>query len=186
MTKIKIKNMVCPRCIMVVTQCIRSLGLHPTLVELGSAETQEQLTPQALTALADSLHQCGFEVIDHTPQATVEQIKQCLIAAVSQRPADHRPLSAIVAQACDDDYATLSRTFSTTEGRTIESYFIALRTERIKELLSYKRQSIKEIAYDMGFSSVAHLSRQFKQVTGQTPTQFQQTGLPSRRPLCEV
>lgn len=178
--------MVCPRCIMVVKERLQSLNLHPKAVELGYAETEETLSEAQLAAVTSELRRYGFDVLSQAEEAVVEQVKQSLVAAVSRTPADNRPLSLIVSEHTSADYPTISRTFSAAEGRTIESYFITLRIERIKELLSYGELSIKEIAYKMGFSSVAHLSRQFKQTTGVTPTEYRQTNLPQRIPLSEV
>lgn len=182
--KIVIKNMVCDRCISSVSRLCADISLAVRKVELGSVDFVDPLSDEQMAALRAGLEAMGFEVLDDPDAEMVERIKRELIAiARSDEPLTVK-LSVALSQRIGVNFRTLSRLFSEAEGRTIENYFILQKIERVKELMAYGRQSLSEIAYQCGYSSVAHLSRQFRQITGLTPTQFRSAV--SRKPLDKI
>ncbi len=179
-----IKNMVCSRCIMVVKNELIKLNLHPTNVELGEVTIAEEITAFEKERLNDVLVSYGFELIDDKRSKLIEKIKNEIVKLVhgdnlqlKTNFSDH--ISNLLAH----DYNYLSNLFSAVEGTTIEQYFIAQKIERVKELLVYDELSLGEISLFMNYSSVAHLSRQFKKTTGLTPSHFKQIGHKKRQPL---
>lgn len=186
-TKLYIKNMVCDRCKMAVRGELDALRLTPLNVELGYAEFAENLTPELRSELSARLTRLGFEILDDKRSQIIEQIKKEVIRTVHAEEnqlktnfSDH--LSSVL----NRDYNSLSKLFSEVEGVTIEKYLIQQKVERIKELLVYNELSLSEIAFKLGYSSVAHLSNQFKKVTGLTPSFFKTMPLQERKPLDQV
>jgi len=177
MTELFIKNMVCDRCRMVVGQELERLGLHVTSVQLGAAQILEKLDKQQREGLAENLSKLGFELLDDARSKNVEQIKKIIIQKIHH--SEYLDIkvnwSALLADELHQDYKHLSGLFSTVEGITLEQYIIQQKIERVKELLFYDELNLSEISYKLGYSSVAHLSAQFKKVTGQTPSQFKAT-----------
>ncbi len=167
--------MVCSRCKMVVKDELIKFGLHPSAVELGEVIVKEDLNETQKKNLNSTLLSFGFELIDDKKSRIIEKIKNAIVELVhyseEQLPTK---LSEHISQQLHHDYNYLSNLFSEVEGTTIERYFITQRIERVKELLAYDELSLSEIAVKMNYSSVAHLSRQFKQVTGFTPSGFKQ------------
>lgn len=182
-----IKNMVCDRCIMVVTQVLEQLGLAPVSVVLGRAELPEPLPDSLREKTAAALAALGFELIDDPQHRIVEQVKRLIIELVHRKNGHlNVNLSQYLAAECRHDYSALSRLFSEIQGTTIEKYFIAQKIERTKELLDYGEMTLGEIADRLGYSSTAHLSAQFKAHTGITPRQYRQQGGRTRIPLDKV
>ena len=182
-----IKHMVCDRCIMAVTKVLERLGLTPVSVVLGRAELPEAPTESQKEEIRKSLEALGFELIDDPRIRIVEQVKNLIIEWVhrsGRRP--HVNLSQYLASECRHDYSTLSKLFSETQGTTIEKYCIAQKIERAKELLGYGELSLGEIAEHLDYSSTAHLSAQFKTLTGLTPRQYKQQKSLPRIPLDKV
>lgn len=180
--KLLIKNMVCPRCISAAKDILVSEGLTVKSISLGEAEIEEALIDEQRTSLAGKLHDIGFELLDDPRSLLVEQIR----IAVQQwvRMNEERPkLSDYLSHHLNKDYSTLSKLFSEVRGVTIERFSIQHRIEYAKELLCYSQQSTSEIAYRLGYSSPAHLSSQFKQVTGMTPKNFRELETHNRIPL---
>jgi AraC-like DNA-binding protein len=179
-----IKNMVCSRCIMVVKDELLKFGLHPVAVELGEVKIDDELTPEQKIRLNEKLVSFGFELIDDKKSKLIEKIKNEIIRQVY---GDNQQLkinfSDHISSLLAHDYNYLSNLFSAVEGTTIEQYFIAQKIERVKELLVYDELSLSEISLLMNYSSVAHLSRQFKKTTGLTPSHFKQIGSKKRRPI---
>ena len=177
MTELFIKNMVCDRCRMVVGQELERLGLHVTSVQLGAAQILEKLDKQQREGLAENLSKLGFELLDDARSKNVEQIKKIIIQKIHH--SEYLDIkvnwSALLADELHQDYKHLSGLFSTVVGITLEQYIIQQKIERVKELLFYDELNLGEISYKLGYSSVAHLSAQFKKVTGQTPSQFKAT-----------
>lgn len=167
-----IKNMVCPRCIMVVTDILRKMGLQPQEVCLGRADLALTPSSEQLKQLEAELQSVGFELMHDNLSKTVDAIKLQVHHFILNPYSTSQPLSVVLAEKLGIDYNTLSRTFSAQEGRTIESYTIGLRIERAKELMLHSDKNMKQIAFDLGYSSIAHFSRQFKQITGKTPTAY--------------
>lgn len=179
--------MVCARCKMVVTRELEQLGFRVLHMELGEAEVDGDLTLDDRRQIDDRLKQFGFELIDDKRSRIIERIKTIVVDLVHHKDGElHANLSAILSESLHHDYNYLSNLFSAVEGTTIEKYFIAQKIERVKELLIYDELSLSEIAFRLNYSSVAHLSSQFKKVTGMTPSHFKQVRSAGRIPLDEV
>ncbi len=158
---------------MVVKSQLENKGLHPLSVNLGEVEIEEDLLKDQLSQLDTSLRSLGFELIDDKKSQTIEKIKNTIVALVHHSGNDLKTnLSAFITSQIHQDYSYLSNLFSEVEGTTIEKYFISQRIERVKELIVYDELTLSEIAYQLGYSSVAYLSNQFKKVTGFTPSYF--------------
>mgnify|MGYP000042658439 CR=1 FL=1 len=186
--KIYIKNMVCDRCIRAVVDLLDDLNIAHEAVILGEVELKKELTTAQKVHLQARLSDLGFELIDDRKSQLIEQIKVLLVQQVQNSEGEPREnLSDYLTQNLHHDYSYLSNFFSAVEGITIEKYFIALKIEKAKELLVYGELSLSEIAYRMGYSSVAHLSSQFKKVTRLTPSRFKQIKSAAKRvPIDEV
>lgn len=182
-----IKNMVCDRCIKSVTNILCSLAILHKSVKLGEVTITTSLLPELKISLKQKLEEDGFELIDDKKSKLIEQIKKLLVTVLQDEMEGKKfKLSAFLGDSLHHDYSYLSNLFSSTEGKTIENYFINLKVEKIKELLVYDELSISEIAYKMGYSSSAHLSNQFKQVTGLTPFYFKSMGSAKRKSLSAI
>ena len=171
--KLYIKNMVCNRCIMTVEKDLQDVDIPFSIVRLGEVELQETLNLKHKIKLSRLLEEQGFELLEDKNAALIERIKTLIIEMVHY--SDSQPktnYSVYIADQIHHDYSYLSSLFSSVTGVTIEKFIIAQKIERIKELLYYDELSISEISYQMGYSSVAHLSNQFKKVTGMNPTEF--------------
>lgn len=181
--KLYIKNMVCDRCILVVSNLLHEFKLQPVSVQLGEIELGDtELSPDVIALLSDSLAALGFERINDKKSQLIESIKTLLIQLVQHSDGEARPkLSDYLSKSLHHDYHHLSHLFSGVEGITIEQYLINQKIEKTKELLVYDEQSLTEIAYRLGYSSAAHLSGQFKKVTGMSPSQFRQMRDTSQR-----
>lgn len=180
--KLYIKNMVCERCKMAVENLLLSTQYTPVKVELGEVEIKEDLTPSQMNSLTEKLQSLGFEILDNQKSKTVDKIKTVLIELVQNHNAYlETPLSVYITEKIGQDYQSLSQLFSQLESTTIEQYFICLKIEKVKELLVYDELTLKEITFLLHYSSVAHLSKQFKKVTGLTPTHFKTTGSQRRK-----
>ncbi|HIW97401.1 MAG TPA: helix-turn-helix domain-containing protein [Candidatus Tidjanibacter gallistercoris] len=183
---IYIKNMVCDRCVMAVRSLLAELGLEAVAVRLGSAELARPLAGEERTALEGALRRLGFELIDSRRERLAEQVRTSIIELV-HRDGDgrHANLSDYLSERLHHDYDYISGIFSDVAGTTVEKYFIAQRIERVKELLAYDELSLSQIAEMLDYSSVAHLSAQFKKVTGVSPSRFKRSG-GGRLPLDKV
>ena len=173
--KLYIKNMVCARCKMVVKNEIENLGYSLVKVELGEIELNQEITDIQKKDIKLNLEKFGFEVIDDKRSRIIELIKNKLIDLVQNKNADlDKNLSLLLSENLNQDYRKLSNLLSEIEGVSIEKYFINLKIEKVKELIIYDELSFSEIADLLNYSSVAHLSNQFKKITGFTPTHFKQ------------
>lgn len=183
-----IKNMVCDRCIMAVRKQLDEAGLAYKNVQLGLVELTGPPPVTALESLRHSLGEIGFELLDDKRSQVVEKIKATIIALIHGQYADefNLKLSAHLEESIGLDYHYLTSLFSSVEGVTIERYTILQRTEKVKELLMYNEKTLGEIAYELGYSSVQHLSQQFKKTTGLTPTAFKELKENKRRPLDKI
>lgn len=171
--RIYIKNMVCDRCVMVVRSELEKLNLHPVSVELGQVELSEDITEEKKAELNTILEKVGFEIIDDKRSRIIEKIKNSIIQLVQKESPERKiNLSDHLSQELHYDYNYLSTLFSEIEGITIEKFLIRQKIEKAKELLVYDELTLSQIADFLGYSSVAHLSSQFKQVTGFTPSYF--------------
>lgn len=165
--------MVCNRCKTAVQTELEKVGLEPVNIDLGEITLKEKPTAVQQERLAQALNSLGFEMIDNQKSRLIEQIKTQIIKLVHYTDTSTPlKLSAVLTDQLNHDYSYLSNLFSAVEGTTIEKYYIAQKIERAKELLVYNELNLSAIALQMGYSSVAYLSAQFKQVTGMTPSQF--------------
>lgn len=179
-----IKNMVCPRCVTVVEDTLRDLGFKVINVELGRATVRaDNSIPK--DKLDAELQNHGFSLIKGKHQQLVEQIKMLLLAYVEKlEESENQPkLSDYLSGKLHKNYSSLSSAFSESEDTTIEKYLIHLKIERVKELLSYGQMTLSEIAYQLNYSSVAYLSKQFKEVTGMSVTDYKKARDSFRKPL---
>ncbi|KQB41689.1 Transcriptional regulator, AraC family [Flavobacterium aquidurense] len=151
------------------------LGLHTISVELGEVELQDDITDSQKEILLKNLQALGFDFIDDKKSKTIEKIKNLIVDLVHHKNNDLKiNLSDYLVENLNQDYSTLSNLFSEIENTTIEKYFISQKIEKVKELLIYNEHSLSEIADMLNYSNVAHLSNQFKKITGFTPTYFKQ------------
>jgi len=166
-----IKNMVCPRCITAVRNELEQMHLNITSIELGEAEIANDLSVEEHQNLEKSLKKLGFELIGDRKSRMIEQVKTEIIYLVHHSDEVIKTnLSTWLSEKLNYDYTYLSNLFSEVEGTTIEKYYIAQRIEKVKELLVYDELTLAEIADNLGYSSPAYLSSQFKKVTGLTST----------------
>lgn len=179
--------MVSTRCKMVVKEELKKLGLHFIVVDLGEVEIMEDLTSDQRNILETALRNSGLELMEDKKAILIEKIKNVIIEMVHYQ--DELPsinFSDYLSEKLGHDYTYMSNMFSEIKGITIERYIIAHKIERVKELLMYEELNLTEISYRMNYSSVAHLSNQFKKVTGLTPTHFMSLKDKKRKPLEEV
>lgn len=182
-----VKNMVCNRCIMVVRNELEKSGYHPLNIGLGEVELQDALTESEKQNLNNHLQTFGFEIIDDKKSRIITQIKSLIIELVHHNNNElNTNLSGYLCSRLHHDYSYLSTLFSEVEGTTIEKYFIAQKIEKVKELLVYDELTLSEISYELNYSSVGHLSNQFKKVTGLTPSYFKSIKNKKRKPLDNV
>lgn len=182
-----IKNMVCNRCVMVVKAELEKMGLHPVSLMLGKVVLDEKkLSKDQKKELQHSLQQIGFELIDDKKSKLIEQLKNIIVELVHYAEPTKMKYSAYISEKLSHDYSYLSKLFSEVEGITIEHYIIRQKIERVKELLVYDELSLSEIADRLVYSSVAHLSAQFKKVTGLTPTFYKNKGMHNRISLDKI
>ena len=182
-----IKNMVCNRCILVVKQELDKLNIESRNISLGEVELKNEIAKEQMQQFGNNIATLGFELLDNSKQKLIEKIKNIIIKQVHYSPEEnHHNFSEILSQALHKDYSYLSSLFSEVEGVTIEKYIISQKIEKVKELIIFDELSLSEIAFKLGYSSVAHLSAQFKKVTGLTPSYFKQVGQRKRKPLDKI
>jgi len=179
--------MVSNRCKMVVKEELRNLGLHFIVVDLGEVEIMESISMEQRELLKANLHNSGLELMDDRKAMLIEKIKNVIIEMVHHSDEIIKVnFSDYLSKKMNHDYTYLSNLFSEVQGTTIEHFIISHKTERIKELIIYGELNITEIAWKMGYSSVAHLSSQFKKVTGLSPSHFKQLKDKRRSPIEEI
>lgn len=170
--------MVCNRCITAVRTELLAMGLHPLIVEMGVVHLEEEEMDEAThLKLSSKLTDLGFELLDSNRNKLIGQIKNLIIEKIhhSEYLDDKVNWSKLISDQVYHEYNYLSTLFSSVEGITLEQYIIRQKIERVKELLFYDELSLGEIGIKLGYSSIAHLSAQFKKITGQTPSQFKKT-----------
>ncbi|ASZ14407.1 MULTISPECIES: AraC family transcriptional regulator [Chitinophaga] len=187
-TVLHVKNMVCPRCIKAVRSVIEEAGLTVQDAQLGKVHVTGSISEEQRRQLDVKLQAEGFELMDDRKQQVAEAIKNIIVETVHYGDLEEMKenFSSLLAQRLNKDYHYLSNLFSEQEGTTIEQYIIQQKIERVKELLEYDELTLSQISYKLGYSSVAHLSGQFKKVTGMTPSQFKQLQEHKRRPLDKI
>ncbi len=187
-TTLYIKNMVCNRCIRVIEEEFEKLGLNIKSISLGEVKIEEELDQKKIDEIRDVLDENGFELIEDKKMKIIEQIKVQIIELIrdEEKIAGRINISDYLSEKINADYHYLSTLFSSVENITIEHYFILQKIERAKELLKYGELTLSEIAFRLGYSSVAHLSAQFKKVTGMNANQFKNMTENTRKPLDNV
>ncbi len=186
--KLFIKNMVCHRCVMAVEGELNKLDLNPVSVILGEAVIETEPDPATLEVLRRNLQSIGFELIDDKKSQLVEQIKTEIINYVhyDKELEGYVNFSDHLARVLEHEYSYLSNLFSSVVGTTIEKYIILQRIERVKELLVYDELTLSEISWKTGYSSVQHLSNQFKKIIGMSPTAYKKMQVHNRKTLDAV
>ena len=179
--------MVSNRCKMVVKDQLKKLGLHYIVVDLGEVEIMENLTTDLRDELKYMLHECGLELMDDRKSVLIGKIKNAVIEMVHYSDEMIKMnFSDYLSEKLNHDYTYLANLFSEVQGITIEHFIISHKIERIKELIIYDELNITEIAWKMNYSSVAHLSNQFKKVTGLSPSHFKKLKDKRRSPIEEI
>ena len=178
--------MVCDRCKMAVQTVLKENGIRYSHLELGEAELTSEPTADELQKLSKDLEKLGFELIEDRTARSISKIKKVVLESVRGGLNKKFKLSAEVSEALNKDYNSLSNIFSSVEGITIEQYTILQKIEFVKELLVYDELSLSEIAHKLRYSSVQHLSNQFKKVTGLTPSHFKKIGEKKRQSLDHI
>jgi len=186
--ELAIKNMVCNRCIKVVKQLLEEQHVEYAAVQLGKVWTKETLSPLQLQQCKQLLQREGFDLIEEQKLQLTEQVKNLLLDLIYQQSLEERTenISSYLSHKLHRDYTGISQLFSSVENITIEQFFILQKIERVKELLVYEELNLSEIAFKMGYSSVAHLSSQFKKITGFTPSQFRELKDHHRKPIDQL
>jgi AraC-like DNA-binding protein len=185
--KLNIKYMVSLRCKMVVKEELKKLGLHFIIVDMGSVDIMEDLTSEQREQLKIALLKSGLELMDDKKAMLIEKIKNVIIEMVHYTEEMLKTnFSDYLSKKLDYDYTYLANLFSEVQGTTIEQFIIAHKIERVKELIIYDELNLTEIAWKMHYSSVAHLSNQFKKITGLTPAYFKKMKDKSRSPIEDI
>src|SRR5436190_20074195 len=185
--KLFIKNMVCQRCVMTVESMFTKLNMPFKKISLGEVELESMLTNDELKKIEMDLNKAGFELIETRVNKVIEDVKQAVMEyLILGMDNENLKLSSFITKKIPYDYSYLSDLFSSVEGKTVEQFFILQRIEKVKELLVYDQLSLTEISYQTGFSSVHHLSSQFKKVTGLTPSHFKKIGADKRKSLDDL
>jgi AraC family transcriptional regulator len=188
-TTLLIKNMVCNRCILAVEDILQNEAIPFQKVSFGEIHLVDELSKDQNERLKKQLTKIGFEIIDNYTVGLIEKIKNLVIKRARNEVNETESkikLSHYLSQKVNHEYTYLSSLFSSVEGRTIENYFIEQRIEKAKELLIYGQLTLSQIAFDLEYSSVAHLSTQFKKITGLTPTYFKEIGMAKRKSLDKI
>jgi len=185
--KLHIKYMVSNRCKLTVREILKNMQLHFVVIDLGEVDVMEELDAEQIEFLRQELKQSGLELMDDKKAILIEKIKTTVIEMVHYTDELLKTnFSTFLSEKLGYNYTYLANLFSEIQGSTIEQFIILHKVERIKELIFYGELNITEIAYNMNYSSVAHLSSQFKKVTGLSPSHFKQLKDKKRMPIEEV
>ncbi len=171
--KIYIKNMACESCKIVVKDALEDLGIPLVKVDLGEIETREDVSDEDKLKLNSKIKKAGLELLEKKQGVLIEKIRQVAVDYVYK--SDEKPnikFSVLLSEELNLSYTYLANFFSEVEATTIEQFIIALKIERVKELIIFGEDTFSEIAHKLNYSSAAHLSSQFKKVTGLTPSHF--------------
>jgi AraC family transcriptional regulator len=182
--KLFIKNMVCNRCILMVQQELAKMGIEITEIELGEVDLPGKLSHKKMKELNDRLEKLGFELLVDSNKKQIEKIKSLLIQKIQAgNIEEHFSISKFLTPFFQKDYNHITRLFSEVESITIEQFFILQKIEKVKEWITYDELNLSEIAWKLGYSSTAHLSAQFKKVTGLTASHFKKLAGKRRKSL---
>lgn len=182
-----IKNMVCPRCIDTVVEILHDIKIDVTSIQLGEAIVSKKIEDSEKQVLQQRLSERGFELLEGKKSKLIGRMKSIIVDTIhySKEPVNGN-FSTLLSDQLHHDYSYLSRLFSSVEGITIEKFVLSQKIEKVKELLFYDEMTLSEIAFQLNYSSVAHLSSQFKKETGMTPTEFKQQRKPGHRSLDSI
>lgn len=176
--------MVCPRCIETVRRIFNDLHAELQSIELGEVKVNSKLSSGQLEQLSQNLLTHGFELLEDQKSKLINQIKSLIVDQIHyQKESLNINFSSLLSEQLNHEYTSLSKLFSSVEGITIEKFILKQKVEKVKELLFYDELTLTEIAFKMNYSSVAHLSNQFKKETGMTPSDFKRLRKPGHRPL---
>jgi len=179
--------MVSERCKMAVKEALRSMGLHFIVVDLGEVDLMETLSKEQRDLLNETLKISGLELMDDKKAVLIEKIKNTIVEMIHHSEESVKTnFSDYISKKLEYDYTYLANLFSEVQGTTIEHFIISHKVERIKELIIYDELNITEIAWKLNYSSVAHLSNQFKKVTGLSPSHFRKLKDKRRSPIEEI
>ena len=185
--KLFVKNMVCPRCVLVIRRELDELNIAAKSIELGVIEFELPLTEEQTNEIASRIVPLGFEILNDARNRQVEEIKNLLIKALQADKLEaHFSVKKFLSAKICKEYSYISKLFSEKEGMTIEDYFILLIVEKVKELLTYGECTLNEIAWKFGYSSVQHLSGQFKKLLGVSTTKFKSSLTARRKAIDQV
>ncbi|MBD3631010.1 MAG: helix-turn-helix domain-containing protein [Cyclobacterium sp.] len=174
--KLHVKNMVCPRCLTAVEQIVERLEIPYANVALGEIDLKHTIDDESKKQLNQALEEIGFSLIDDRKSRLIEQTKNLIIQKIHHtRDVLDIKWAEYMADRLNYDYKYLGMLFSSVEGITLEQYIIRQKVERVKELMIYDELTLSQMAFQLGYSSAAHLSSQFKKITGMPPTQFKNT-----------
>lgn len=178
--------MACESCIIVVKEELEKMGFHPVKIELGEAEVKEKLTEKQQKQLDTAIRKAGLELVKRKEAVLTDQVKACIIDYISNSHLIKNNLSDYLSKKLHYDYAYISNYFSSMQATTIEQYTIALKIERVKEMLLLEDYTLTQIADKLNYSSVAHLSHQFKKVTGLPPSHFKKLKIKRRKTIQQL
>ena len=184
---LEIKNMVCPRCISSIKGILTDLGIEFKSLSLGLVELSETPEKKLFIELQKKIHEAGFEILESNDVKMINKIKVYLIEKIHHKlHSSPYKLSDELSTLIGKEYSTISKTFKKVENKTIEHFILFQKIEKVKALLSYNEKTLSEIAFDMNYSSTAHLSAQFKKITGMTPSVYKAKKVNHRKPLDHI
>ena len=166
--------MVCIRCKMIVRSELENLGIYKAMISLGEAKIKEEISAGQRKKLSIALNKSGFELLDEQKSILIEKIKNCIVELVHYSDEQLKNFPAYLSKKLNHDYALLDSLFLEVQNITIELFLLKQKIERVKELLVYNKLNLSEIAYQLNFKSASQMSVQFKNVTGFSPSHFQQ------------
>jgi len=176
--------MVCPRCISVVGKIFEQQNIKVDIITLGEVSIARKMNESQKSDLKKKLLEHGFELLEEKNAKLVGQVKSIIVNQIHHQSENLKVnFSVLLTETLHHEYTSLSKLFSSLEGGTIERYILKQKIEKVKELLFYNQLSLSEIAFQMNYSSVAHLSSQFKKETGMTPSNFKKIRKPSHQSL---
>ncbi len=179
--------MVCNRCILTVKSILAELNISYSQVRLGEVVIEQSLAPEQVAKLEKELQKVGFALITEKYEGITNRIKSVIINGIYEdKSFSNKNLSVVLQEELHMDYSHLSSIFSKIEGKSIQQFQLEIKTEKVKELLEYDELNISEIANDLGYSSAAYLSTQFKKSTGLTPSEYKMRHIKSRTSLDQV
>ena len=185
MGKIHIKNMVCSRCTEAVEHIFKEQGVEIKNIELGQVIVGE-ITEKQILSIESNLNIKGFEILKEKNSILIQKIKNIIISQIESPNESKQKFSVFLSKKIGYEYSYISRIFSSNTGYTIEKYFSLQRIEKTKELIKYDELNLSEIAYKLNYSSVAHLSKQFKQITGMNPSEFKRQQSLQRKGIDQI